>query len=155
MRIFNILKNKKYLMIMLTSSVIVFSLFPIIQIQTAGGFRNIDLWFEVIPKTNLILVIIFSILFGLFFSFYVYNTDKKICSLKEKRIGVTQGSLAAIMGILVPACPACAPLIALFLPASLSISVAAFFNKYSTLLLTLSLLLLVLGIYVLGGFKES
>ncbi len=154
MRVLNILKNKRYLALAIVSGLIMVIVFPLLQVQATGGLQNLDLWFEVIPPLNLALVVVFSVLFGLLLSFQVYNFKSKICSVQKKAASATGGGFAAFLGILVPACPACISIVTLILPVSLGISVAGFFMKYSSLLLSGSIALLLLGIYLLGGFKK-
>ena len=155
MRIFDVLKRKSYFAVAAVSAILMLIVFPLIQVQASGGLQNIDLWFKVIPIQNLTLVIIFSIIFGAFLAFQIYNLKSKVCSIENKAASAAGGGLASLLGILVPACPACISIITLLLPASLGISIASIFIKYSTILLSTSILLLLLGIYLLGGFKKS
>lgn len=154
MRLLNVLKNRKYLTLAIISGLIMLIIFPLLQVQASGGLQNLDLWFEVIPPLNLALVFVFSVLFGLFLSFQIFNLRSKICSVQKRATSATGGGFAAFLGILVPACPACISIVTLILPAALGISVAGFFVKYSSLLLSGSIALLLFGIYLLGGFKK-
>ena len=154
MRVINVLKNKKYRWLAIISGLITLIVFPLLQVQASGGLQNLDLWFEVIPIHNLILVAIFSLLFGVFLSFQVFNLKSKICDARKKVTSATGGGFAAILGVSVPACPACISIATLFLPASAGIVVTGFFSKYSSYLLGGSILMLLGGIYLLGGFKK-
>ena len=154
MRILNVLKNKKYLWLAIISGLVTLVVFPLLQVQASGGLQNLDLWFSVIPLSILILVVVFSLLFGIFLSFQIFNLKSKVCDARQKVTSATGGGFAAMLGVLVPACPACVSIITLFLPASIGISVAGFFLQYSTYLLSGSIMLLLGGIYLLGGFKK-
>ena len=155
MRIFGVLRKRGYFLLAVVSAVVMFFIFPLIQVQVSGGLQNLDLWYKVIPMQNLILVAVFSLNFGAFLSFQVYNFKLKTCPVNNKAAGVAGGSVASILGFFVPACPACISVATLLLPASLGISVAGFLQRYSSLLLLISVVFLVLGIWLLGGFKKS
>ncbi len=152
MRIFRALRKRGYFLLAIISAVVMFFVFPLLQVQATGGLQNLDLWYKVIPLQNLILVAVFSIIFGAFLSFQVYNFRLKTCPVENKAASATGGGVASVLGFFVPACPACISIVTLLLPASLGISVAGFLLKYSSLLLAASSLLLIFGIYLLGGF---
>ncbi|MEK6852422.1 MAG: hypothetical protein AABX59_00955 [Nanoarchaeota archaeon] len=154
MRILNILKNKKYLALAVISALVMLVAYPLIQTYVSGGINVIDLWFTVTKPINLVLYALFSILFGLFLTLHIYNLRQKVCSIKEKRTSASSGGIGTILAVLVPQCPACLSLVALFLPAATAVSVAGFLSKYNTLLLILSTTLLILGIYLLKGFEK-
>jgi hypothetical protein len=154
-KIFRILQNKKYLAIMVVSSLAVSVLFPIIQSLANGGLQNLDLWFEVIPPINLILLIVFSLLFGMLLALQIYNLKIKTCSTNKKATSASSSGIGAFIAMVVPACPACISLATFFLPAATAISFGYFVVKFDVLLLLFSISLLVLGLFLLGGFKKE
>ena len=154
-KIFNILKIKKYLWIMIVSTLIILIILPALQVLATGGIQNLDLWFKVISPINFLLIIIFSFAFGLVVSLQIYNFQDKTCSIEKKTGGVSSFSIGTFLAVLVPACPACLSLASLFLPAALGISVGAFFTRFSSLFLLLSIALMILGMLLLGCFKKS
>lgn len=151
----HILKNKLYLTIFLISSLFMLILYPVLQTLATGSIHNIDLWFKLSPKQNLLLLILFSILFGLLLTMQIYNLKDKTCSIKHKTASASTGSIGAIIAFLVPACPACLSLASLIIPAALALPFVQFVTKFNTQLLILSILLTLIGIYLLGGFKDN
>ena len=153
MKLLKILKDKYLgLFIFLTLAVLV--LYPLFQISITPG-ANINFWLAIIPKINLVLVFVFSLMFGLLVALQVYNFQDKTCPTGKKATSTTSGGLGTILAILVPACPACLSFVTFLVPAALALSVGSFFVKFGTLLLVLSILLMFLGIFLLGGFKKS
>lgn len=154
MKIFQIIKNKKYAATAFFSALAMLITYPLIQ-TLAVGVNNLDVWIADTKPINLILYVIFSIVFGIFFAIQIFNLKQKTCSIGEKITSATSGSIASLVAILVPQCPACVSLVTLFLPASSALVLGGFFVKYNTLLISTSILLLILGIYLLGGFKRE
>lgn len=130
-------------------------LYPVLQTLATGSIHNIDLWFKIIPKQNLLLLILFSLLFGLLMTMQIYNLKDKTCSIKHKTASASTGSIGAIIAFLVPACPACLSLATLIIPATLALPFVQFVTRFNTQLLILSILLTLAGIYLLGGFKNN
>ena len=155
MKTFKILRNKKDFIIAISSSLFMLILYPILQTLATGGLKNLDLWFAIIPKINLLMVIIFSILFGLLLTLQIHNFNLKTCSLKSKSISASSGSIGAFLGILVPACPACISIATLILPAAVGIQFVQVIVKFNTIILLASIILMILGILILGGFKNE
>ena len=145
MRILDVLKNPKYILIAFISSILIAVIY--IYSQVLGIVQNIDLWFKVIPLYNLIFFIIFVILFGLTLTYQIYLwKQKKTCSVK----GIGTGSGATITTFFIAQCPACASLGALFLP----LSVISFFTKYSVYINLFSIILLLFTLRYLGAFRK-
>jgi len=155
MKIFKILRIRKYLVIAISSSLAMLTFYPLIQTLATGGLQNLDLWFSVIPKTNLIIVFIFSILFGLLLTLQIYNFSLKTCSVKAKSASASSGGIGAFLGILVPACPACISIATFILPAAVGIQFVQTIVKFNTIILLISIVLMILGILILGGFKDE
>lgn len=153
-KVFGILKSKNYLAIFLISSLIILASFPILQSLVTGGLHNLNLWFAVTPKYNVFLLVIFSILFGLLLSLQVYNLKIKVCNIKNKTVSATAGGLGTFITFLVPACPACLSILSLLLPGAYALYITQFFIKFNTLLLLFGTFLLILGLWILGGFKK-
>ena len=150
MRIISVLKQRNYFLLAVASSVI-FALFYIYT-QVLGIVENIDIWLTVIPRYNAVLFVLFASLFGVTFSFQVYNwRQPKVCSVSQKRTGAGIGGGASFIGLLIAQCPACASLGALFLP----VSAISFFTQFSMVLNVVSIGLLLFVINYLGGFKNQ
>ena len=155
MRILNILHGKKYLAIAIASFVGLLLVYIGTQLWAVGGVQNLGVWFQVIPKINLALLVISSALFGVLVSLQIYNFRTKTCSIRSKAIGTSTGGAAAIMTLLVPSCPACLSLATIILPAAGAISAGQFLVKYNTLLLLLGIGLLMFALVLLGAFKRA
>ncbi|MBI4114487.1 MAG: hypothetical protein HY445_01440 [Candidatus Niyogibacteria bacterium] len=88
-----------------------------------------------------------TILAGLYVGVYVY--DKKVCrtcSVENAKIGTT----GIIGGILLGACPACIPVLAIFLPLSLTI----YLSYLSWAFIIVAIMLLSFLIWRMNGFKK-
>lgn len=147
MKILEVLKIRKHLGIAILSAIAIFSVY--VYTQVLFIVENIDLWFTVIPPQNLILFTIFSVLFGVTISYQIYLwRQPKVCAIKKTS---TPGVVGSIISFFVVQCPACASIGALFLP----LSVIGFFTAYSTLINIGSITLLLVTLYLLGGFKRE
>lgn len=155
MRITNIIQDKKYLALMIFSSLFMFVFFPVMQSIATGGLQNIDLWFTVIPKINLVLLFIYSVLFGFLLTLQIYYFKTKTCSVNKKIASASSGGIGAFIASVVPACPACFSWVTFLLPASVGISTGQLLIKYSTWLLVFSIGLVLLGLLLLGGFDND
>ena len=145
MKILDVLKNPKYVLIAFISSLVLAAVY--IYSQVLGIWQNIDLWFKVIPVYNLVFFLLFVILFGITLSYQIYLwRQKKICNVK----GIGTGGGATITTFLIAQCPACASLGALFLP----LSVIGFFTKYSFYINLVSIGLLLFTLRYLGAFRK-
>lgn len=150
MKLLEVLKKPKYLGLSVISTIIIAIVY--IYTQVLGIIENLDIWFATIPWYNAILFVIFATLFGITFSFQVYNWfQPKTCSI-NKKISGAGGSGAGTIGLfLVAQCPACASLGALFLP----VSALTFLTEFSWLVNLLSISLLVFVLNYLGAFKKG
>lgn len=88
-----------------------------------------------------------SILSGLYVGVYVYNKKVAPCCSLESAKTATSGS---IIGILLGACPACIPVLAFFLPLSITIVL----SRISLLFLFLSVGIMLFAIYRMNGFRK-
>lgn len=151
MKIVEVLKIRKYLLIAIISSLIFTSVY--IYTQVLGILENLDLWFTVIPWYNAVLFVIFAALFGVALSFQVYNWKQpKVCSIGGKAKSVGASSSATFLGLFVAQCPACASLGVLLLPATVFTSI---FVKYNTVINLLSIGLLLFTLNYLGAFRKT
>lgn len=149
MKILEVLKIRKYLIIAIISSVI-FGFFYIYT-QVLGILDNLDLWFTVIPWYNAALFVIFAALFGITVSFQIYLWKQpKVCATSAKAKGGGVSGAATFVGLLIAQCPACASIGALFLP----LSVLTIFTQFSIVFNLVSIGLLLFTINYLGGFRK-
>ena len=91
--------------------------------------------------------VILSILSGIYVGIYVY--DRKVqscCSVQNKKVGAA----GSVLGVLLGACPACIPVLAFFLPLSLTIVL----SRISLLFLFVAIGIMLLAIYKMNGFKK-
>ncbi len=138
-----ILKTRRYGLIALVSAAAMLVIYP--YAQTLGN--NMDLWFEIITPVNLAMYVIFSLLFGPLVALQAYNLSQP----KTCRISAGSGTLSSILGFSAIQCPGCVSIVSLFLP----ISATTFLATYNTWITIGSIVLLILGIYFLGGFREQ
>lgn len=154
-KILRMLNHGKDLATALFSASLIFLVYVLLQAFAVGGLQNLDLWFEILPKSNLVLLLITSFLFGVLLTLQIHTFRHHACSLKHHSISTTSSGLGALIAFIIPACPACIPLIAFILPAATALSLVTFLVKFNTELLIFSSLLMLFGIYLLGGLKED
>ncbi len=149
-KILQVLKKPKYIALAIISAIIVSIIY--IYTQVLGNIHNIDVWFATIPLHNAILFSIFAVLFGVTFSFQVFNwLAPKACSLNKKIGSVGTSGIGTTGLFLVAQCPACASLGSLFLP----ISAIGFMTEFSWLINLASIGLLLFTLNYLGAFKNG
>jgi hypothetical protein len=134
-------KNKKAGLIGILTSFIIF-LWPAIPLKGVG------VWLKTLSSTSftLFLYSILALLSGSFVVLYIYDKQCKTCEINP-----SGGAFASIFGVLLGACPACIPVLAFFLPLSVSITLSYF----SQIFLLLSIFILLFIIYRMGGFKDE
>lgn len=148
-KIVRVLKQPFYLLVAVGSAILMSILY--VYTQVLGNVHNVDVWLAVIPWYNAVLTFLFTVLFGITFSFQVYNwRQPKTCSIEQKVKGAGSTSIGTIGLFLVAQCPACASLGALFLP----LSAVIFLAEYSWLINLAGIGLLLFTVYHLGGFKK-
>lgn len=111
--------------------------------------RGLENWLTVYANTPYITYFypIIALLSGIYMGLYVYN--KKVapcCSVKTVKDGVA-GSL---VGVLLGVCPACIPVIAIFLPLAFNI----FLSRVAPIFSVLSIVVLLWVIYRMNGLKR-
>ena len=148
--IFKMLKEPKYLGLSLVVSIFLFFFYPVSQVYNQG-LNNYWFWFSLLTPIRWVLYLLYVFLFGITFSFYFWNRAKKICSVARPNQAGLLGIFGFLGGIIAPLCPACLSWLFLFLPASLAITLL----QYSLLMIIISIGLLFLALWLLGGFKKS
>lgn len=122
----------------------------IVLLWPAIPLRSLDVWLQTLASkfpTN-VLYPIFALLIGSYAALYTY--DKKVA--KCCRVDATKVSAApSILGILLGACPACIPVLAFFLPLSVTIAI----GYYSWIILLVSIALILFSIWRAGGFQKA
>ncbi len=143
MKILNALKTKLYLLLAIIFAVLMGFFYPYIQ-----SFGDIEIWFSIITPINLVLYVMFSVLFGITVSFQIYRLrEHKTCCIKS----VSSGTIGSILGFLVGQCSGCVSFVSLLLPFNAVILLAT----YNSLFTAVSLLLLVLSLYLLRAFEKN
>ncbi|MGI9011714.1 MAG: hypothetical protein ACR2F1_11085 [Nitrososphaeraceae archaeon] len=144
----NAIKEKPFIAIGL--AIAIFFITPIVQsFSTPLAF---EIWFRDLYQKplNSILYIVFSILFGIFISMYLYSRNKCIkCDLK-KTYHSTSGFIGSFLGFMLGICPACFSFVGFLLPLSTSI----FLTTYTPFFTLLSIAIIIFSINKLGGFKK-
>ncbi len=134
--------------ITIIASLGIFLLIPLIQsINTPLAW---EIWFvDLLNKPfNATLYIMFSILFGIYITLYIYTKSISCCNINRKKY-LQSGTIGSILGFIVGVCPACFSFIAFLLPLGASLTLTA----YSPLLTVLSIVIITFSIYKLGGLR--
>lgn len=116
----------------------------------ALSLRGIANWLVIYANTPYLTFLYpaIAILSGEYMGLYVYNKKVAPCCSIETVKGGAAGSL---MGILLGACPACIPVIAIFLPLAFNV----FLSRVAPTLSVVSIAILFWVIYRMNGFKRS
>jgi hypothetical protein len=144
----NAIKEKPFIAIGL--AIAIFFITPIIQsFSTSLAF---EIWFRDLYQKplNSFLYIVFSILFGLFISMYLYSQHKcTTCNTKTNSHSAS-GFIGSVLGFLLGVCPACFSFVGFLLPLSTSI----FLSTYTPFFTLLSIAIIIFSINKLEGFKK-
>lgn len=122
-------------------------LFPTVQmVITPLAFEIWSRTFIERPASGA-LYVVFSVLFGILVSLYLYSKNK---CLDCKKRDVDTGFTGAITGFVLGVCPACFSIIGVFFPLGLSITLTI----YSPVFTALSIGMILFSTWRLGGFKK-
>jgi hypothetical protein len=94
------------------------------------------------------LYIIFSVLFGMFITLYLYSRNR--CTDCKTSKAVKSGIAGSLLGFVMGICPACFSLIGFLVPLSASI----FLTTFSPIFITASIAIILCSILRVGGFKS-
>ncbi len=138
-----VLERKNYFILCVLLTISMAILYPYIQ-----SLGNLEEWFMTITPPNFILYIVFSVLFGVAMTLQIYNIKEiKMCQLRT-----VESSIASVVAeFFVVQCPVCISFLTLFLPAT-AIALLTLYNVYISLF---AVVLLIVTIYLLGGFKTE
>lgn len=149
MRILEVVRKPRYLLIAVASSAVMLALYAYSQVL--GNVANLDLWITVMPWYNKMLLSAFVVLFGIATAYQIYLwRQPRSCSIGVKSGGVGASSAGTFGVFLVAQCPACASIAALFLP----VSVTLFIGNFGWLITLVGIGMVVFTINYLGGFKK-
>jgi len=151
MKLIEVLKKKKYGSIAALAATGMALIYPYIQVLLNGGLYNYFFWFEVIfgeSVLNFVLYLIFSALFGIVVALNVHNWKNPTCSIKK---GIGSGGVGSTIAILTSQCSACLSIASLFLP----VAAVGALTVYNTIFNFISIAILLIAIYLLGGFKRQ
>lgn len=140
--VFKIWKHKFPALSALVTIVVVF-LWP--SIPLAGVTKWLQFFYYYSPQN--VLYLLLAVLSGVYVGIYVY--DRKVarcCSVQNRKVGI----LGSTVGILLGACPACIPVLAFFLP----LSVTVVLSRISLVFLVIAIGIMLLSIYRMNGFKR-
>jgi len=140
--IFKIWRYKLPAFSALTTMVIIF-------FWPALPLRGINKWLTVFTNTPYLFYLypLIAVLSGIYVGLYVYN--KKVapcCSVKT----IEGGVFGSLIGIFLGVCPACIPVIAVFLPLAFNV----FLSRIAPIFSLISIGILLLVIYQMGGLKR-
>jgi len=111
--------------------------------------RGIGNWIAIYANTPYLFYLYpaIAILSGIYVGLYVYNKKVAPCCSVETTGG---GAVGSLVGILLGACPACIPVIAVFLPLAFNV----FLSRIAPIFSLISISILLLVIYRMNGFKR-
>ncbi|MBI4021361.1 MAG: hypothetical protein HY369_03895 [Candidatus Aenigmarchaeota archaeon] len=144
-RLLAIQKEKRILAITVAATALMLVIYPYVQ-----SFGQVDLWYAVITPWNLALFLGFSVLFGLMVSLQAKTLRSRTCNLKQSGKSGAAGLAGTVGGFLVIQCPSCALFLSIFLPFNAVIFIAT----YNTWLTLGSIVLMLVAVHLLGGFKR-
>lgn len=144
------LKEPKYFGLAVFFAFFIWFLYPFLQVLLQG-LNNFWFWFTLLTPLGWFLYLFYGILFGATLSFFIWQRAKKICPVSRTVRGGVFGVIGGFLGTVTPLCPACLSWVILFLPVSLVPSLL----KYNVEIMGLSVILLFLALWTLGGFKKA
>jgi len=123
----------------------IFFLSPLIQSLNTG--LAFQIWFtDILQKpVSSIPYIVFSGLFGMFITLYLYAKNKCIDCKKDTKTGIGGTTFGFMLGV----CPACFSFIGFLLPLGGSI----FLTTYSPIFIAISIGIILFSIYRMAGFR--
>lgn len=145
MSIILIQASKQKPLIVIAAAIGIFFLNPLIQsISTSLAFQ---IWFaDILQKPlNASLYVIFSVLFGMFVSLYLFSKNRCIDCKPNIKSGIGGSAFGFMLGV----CPACFSFIGFLLPLSGSL----FLTAYSPLFMLVSMGIILFSIYKMAGFR--
>lgn len=111
-----------------------------------GGIMNWLRFFYYYSPQNYLLAGV-TLLSGVYMGLFVYDKKVAPCCPIDSKVG---GAAGSIFGIILGACPACIPFLAVFLPLSATITLSYFSWIFSTA----AIFILLFFIYRMNGFKK-
>lgn len=142
MLIFEIFKVKESSLSAIATMLVVF-LWPSIPLK--GVMNWLEFFYYYTPQNFLYAILV--ILSGLYVGIYVYDKKfTKVCEIKSTK----KGAGTIFGGVLLGACPACIPVLAFFLP----LSVTIYLSRVSWVFLVLALAFLSYSVWKMNGFKK-
>jgi len=152
MRITNALQDRKARRIGIIAALVIAVILPVIQ---TGFLQNsVNAWFLTLVKSplNTFLYLSFSVLFGMVISLQVYiKRNPKVCIECNTKKGTRTGVIGTFLGFFVGVCPACIGLLGLIFPLGASLTL----TYYGWIFMLIAIGMMVLSIYLLGGFKKE
>jgi hypothetical protein len=141
-----VIKEKPLLVVAL--AVIMFFVTPIMQ--TFNTSLAFEIWFRDLYQKpwNSVLYIIFSVLFGMFITLYLYSRNRCIVCKTSK--ATKSGIAGTLLGFMIGVCPACFSFIGFLVPLSASI----FLTTFAPIFMTVSIAIILYSIHRVGGFKS-
>ena len=141
-----IIKEKVLLVVALAA--LMFLVIPIFQsFNTSLAF---EIWVRDLYQKpmNSVLYIIFSILFGMFVTLYLYSRNS--CIDCRRTTSTKPGIVGTLLGFIIGVCPACLSFIGFLIPLSASLFLTAFAHIF----MAASIATILFSIYKLRGFKS-
>lgn len=149
MKLIQILKKPNYFFLAIVSGIAIILLYVYTQV---GNLNDISLWINRLQYTQASLLIIFTILFGITFSYQIHTLkESKTCSRKKKVKGLGTHTIGTLGIFLVAQCPACTSIGFFLLPAS----ALAVITEYNWAFNIIGICILIFTLHYLGAFEKS
>lgn len=149
MKLSQMFQDFRYTFLTLFLTLTMLVLYPVFQVLPQGGLYNFWFLFTILTPVRWALYIIYSLFFGLTLTFFIWRFRTKTCYPSEQVRSGLSGFAGAVLGFIIPSCPACLSLASLLLPLSAFSALAA----NSTGIMAGSVVLLLGSLWYLGAFR--
>lgn len=122
-----------------------FIVIAIIMFWPVVPLRSLDTWLQTLTElfpTNIFYPIM-AVLIGSYAALYMYSKECKTCSISST------ATSASFAGVVLGACPACIPALAVFLPLSATVALSYF----SWIFMLIAIIVLFFVLYKMEAFR--
>lgn len=140
--VFKIWRHKLPALWAIATTVFIF-LWPSIPLRGVGKW--LEFFYYYTPQNYFYALL--SVLSGAYVGIYAYNRKVAACCSVES---VKTGAAGSLIGILLGACPACIPVLAILFPLSVTLAL----SRISLIFLIISVVIMLFSVWRIGGFKK-
>lgn len=147
--LFKILTQKKYFLIFVIFSLAMGLVYPLLQVAPQG-LNNFWFWFGLLKPIDWLLYLLYSVVFGLSFSVFVWRNDKKLCSTSQLWQSGILGFFSSFFATLIPLCPQCFSYLVFVIPTT----GLSFLAEYRREIMLVVVGLMGVSLWLLGAFDS-